>query len=80
VKIWDNGVAQIFFGKDTEITCTDVIAYHPTWTARPWKSYGESGPARMNKPILLSGKSLTGEPQLLEANQAPRKLDSAKND
>ncbi len=79
VKVWDNGVAQIFFGTGAEIACTDVTAYEPSWTARPWKTYTESNAARMSKPIVITAKTVTGEPVLLPSSQSPHKLDSAKN-
>lgn len=42
VRAWGNGMVQIYFGPKANGTCERVLAWEPTWTTRPWRSYTES--------------------------------------
>lgn len=87
LQSWGNGMAQIYFEPGASGTCDRVLAWPPTWTSRPWRSYTESAASKA-APSAFRGDAAhpaperwQGTPQLAtaaEASPPPRRAVIAK--
>jgi hypothetical protein len=46
VKVWGNGMVQIYFGPNANGSSDRVFAWAPAWPSRPWRSYTESSTSK----------------------------------
>lgn len=62
VRAWSNGISQVIFGTDAQVSLTDCTVKDPNWTERQWITYKES--ANVSDPsayIVSSTATVTGE-------------------
>ncbi|MFA5688510.1 MAG: right-handed parallel beta-helix repeat-containing protein [Kiritimatiellales bacterium] len=64
VKVWNNGITQIYFDTDATVQVTDCLLIEPAWSNRVWISYMETRndtavmPLRIKSTATVNGGSV----------------------
>lgn len=62
LRVWDNGLAQIYISSGCDVTFKNTEAYSPAWRDRQWESYFESNQSKVSAPVRINPGKVSGQP------------------